>query len=174
MVCSHAQSKQRCECPCPEAPSLGSEVATLPTPVRTIHVVGALVLRSDHASTTGAHRCRHRGKLNVLKATCAKTKSRWQQWGRMAECLSMEWRPIDLAKATVMLCWPWSPPRAIVVHGSLSDPGVGGPSWLGRRTSVWRACRVRFVPRWPSQSDIDAPHRRRWERPGPRIPRRQR
>lgn len=76
VVCSHAQSKQRCECPCPEAPSLGSEVATLPTPVRTIQRGRSpSVLRSDHASTTGAHRCRHRGKLNVLKATCAKKKS---------------------------------------------------------------------------------------------------
>lgn len=63
--------------------------------------------------------------------------------GRMAECLSMEWRPIDLAKATVMLCWPWSPPRAIVVHGSLSDPVV----WRSGEV-VGSSLAPSVVPRW--------------------------
>jgi len=80
VVCSHAQSKQRCECPCPEAPSLGSEVATLPTPVRTIQ-------RGRSLRAPERPRVHHRGpplstpwKTQCAQGDLCEKKVRWRQW----------------------------------------------------------------------------------------------
>ena len=66
--------------------------------------------------TTGAHRCRHHGKLSVLNASC---------YGWMPVHGMSKHRP----SVALELCWPWSPPWAMWCMFR-PEAGLGSSCWL--------------------------------------------